>query len=83
MQAIYAQSSVGISQLKSNPNNVLALAGDSPVAVLNRNKPIAYFLSAPAWEKIYEQLEDIDLREAAIARLSDGQVPIKVSLDAL
>lgn len=83
MQPIYAPSSVGISQLKSNPNAILAQAGDRPVAVLNRNKPIAYFLSANAWEHIYGQLEDLELRELALTRLTDGQASIKVSFDEL
>jgi antitoxin StbD len=77
MQPIYATSAIGISQLKSNPNAILAQAGDSPVAVLNRNKPVAYFLSTNAWEKIYEQLEDIKLRELALNRLKDGLIPLK------
>ena len=83
MQPIYATSAIGISQLKSNPNAILAQAGNSPVAVLNRNKPVAYFLSANAWEHIQGQLEDLELRELAMARLADGQKPFKVAFDAL
>jgi antitoxin StbD len=83
MEPVLAPSSVGISELKANPNAVLDAADGMPVAVLNRNKPVAYLLSADAWEAICDRLEDIELRQQAEARLSDGQQPVKVGLDEL
>jgi antitoxin StbD len=46
-----APSSVGISELKANPTAVLEASGNKPVAILNRNKPVGYMLTAGAWEK--------------------------------
>jgi antitoxin StbD len=83
MDPILAPSSVGISELKANPNAVLDAADGMPVAVLNRNKPIAYLLSSDAWEAICDRLEDIELRQQAEARLNDGQKPVKISLNDL
>jgi len=40
MEEVLATSSVGISELKSNPTAVLEASGDKPLAILNRNKPV-------------------------------------------
>lgn len=83
MERILAPSSVGISELKANPSAVLESSGDMPVAILNRNKPVGYLMSAKAWEAICNQLENVTLREIAEARLKDGQPTIRVLLDEL
>jgi antitoxin StbD len=83
MEAILAPTSVGISELKANPTAVLEASGDKPVAILNRNKPVGYMLTAAAWEKIHNLLEDQELLELAQARLADGKKPVRVSLDDL
>jgi len=81
MDPILAPSSVGISELKANPSAVLESSNDMPVAILNRNKPVGYLISAKAWEAICNQLEDIELRRIADDRLKDGQKMVKVAVD--
>jgi antitoxin StbD len=83
MDAILAPSSVGISELKANPTAVLEASGDQPVAILNRNKPVGYLLTAEAWAKIHEMLEDGELLKLAEARIKDGKKPVRVTLDDL
>jgi antitoxin StbD len=83
MDPILAPSSVGISELKANPSAVLESSDDMPVAILNRNKPVGYLISAKAWEAICNQLEDIEFRRIAEERLKDGQKMIKVAVDDL
>ena len=83
MEPIFAPSSVGISELKANPSAVLESSEDMPVAILNRNKPVGYLMSAKAWEAICDQLEDMELRKIAEARLKNGQPSIRVQLDEL
>jgi antitoxin StbD len=62
---------------------VLESSEDMPVAILNRNKPVGYLMSAKAWEAICNQLEDVELRRIAEARLNDGQPTIRVLIDDL
>jgi antitoxin StbD len=83
MEPILAPTSVGISELKVNPSAVLELSNDMPVAILNRNKPVGYLMSAKAWEAVCNQLEDMELRKIAEARLKDGKPTIRVKLDEL
>ena len=83
MAAILAPSSVGIGELKANPTAVLEASGDQPVAILDRNKPVGYLLTAAAWEKIQDLLEDREILKVAEARTTDGKKPVRVSLAEL
>ncbi len=78
---LLAPLGISISELKKNPSAAIAEAGDLPLAVLNRNTPAAYILSAKAWEDILERLDDAEL--AAIVRQREGQEEIEVSIDDL
>lgn len=81
MDAIHADMTVSVTELKRNFANVLLSAQGSPVAVLNHNKPEAYLLSAKHYARLLEQLEDLQDRETITAR-ADGPFT-EVSLDEL
>lgn len=83
MEQVFANQTVGISELKLNPSAVLLAAQTEPVAILNRNKPAGYLVNPQAWEAMLERLEDAELAATALARLTDGSKPVKVKLDAL
>lgn len=83
MHNILASKAVGISELKQNPAAILTAAAAEPVAILNRNKPAGYIISPEVWEAIADRLEDIELTAIANERLSDGEQPVRVSLDEL
>ena len=57
------------------------LANQSPVAVLNHNKPAAYLISAATYEDMLEQLEDAALTKIVKARA--GGKTVKVNLEDL
>nr|CAA6830704.1 MAG: Unknown protein [uncultured Thiotrichaceae bacterium] len=58
MQKILANKTVSMTELR-DPAKVLANAGDSPVAVLNRNKVVGYFVPNAAVEDVeFEQADD-------------------------
>jgi antitoxin StbD len=60
MEAIHADLTVSVTELKRNFAGVLATAKDAPVAVLNHNKPEAYLLSARHYESMINALEDME-----------------------
>lgn len=80
-QTIYARTTVSMTDLRRNPSGILEDAGDSPVAVLNHNKPAAYLLSARAYEALLDKLEDAELTK--IAKERQGRETIKVTLEDL
>lgn len=69
MDAIHADLSVSVTELKRNFASVLAAARDTPVAVLNHNKPEAYLLSAKQYENILNALEDMEDRRLVEERI--------------
>jgi len=80
---ILAEFCVGISELKKNPAAVVAAAHERQVAILNRNKPVAYVISPRAWERICDVFEDLKDAELVRERLAEDDEEIEVSLDEL
>jgi antitoxin StbD len=70
-----------MTDLRRNPSEVIEVANQSPVAILNHNRPTAYLISATAYEEMLEQLEDAALTKIVKAR-AGGQT-IKVTLENL
>jgi antitoxin StbD len=79
IQSIFAKSTISISDLRKNISSIIQDAGDSPLAVLNHNKPAAYILSAKAYEALMERLDDARLVEIAKKRLDGKRVKVKLS----
>jgi antitoxin StbD len=78
---IQSKTSASVTELKKAPLGTVAAGNGRPIAILNRNEPAFYCVPAKAWEALMDRLEDIELNALADARLNDGQVIIKVSLD--
>lgn len=81
MQTIMADLTVSVTELKRNFASILAQAEDSPVAVLNHNRPEAYLISAAHYQRLLAYLEDLE-DAARVRERSDGPF-VEVSLDDL
>jgi antitoxin StbD len=80
---VLAETTASVSELKRNPMGTVAAGEGLPVAILNRTEPAFYCVPADAYEALMDRLEDLELNAIADARLRDGKVPVKVSLDEL
>lgn len=80
---VLADAVVGISELKKNPAAVIRAAQEQQVAILNRNKPVAYVISPEVWEYLCELHEDVQDAELVSERLAQPGKYIEVSLDDL
>ena len=80
---ILAEVGVSISDLKRNPAAVIAEARLRQVAVLSRNKPVAYMISPEVWEFLCDLHEDVQDAELVRERLASMEKPIRVTLDDL
>jgi antitoxin StbD len=80
---ILADACVGISELKKNPAAVVAAAREQQVAILNRNKPVAYVISPEVWEYLCDLVEDVKLAEEAEAALAEDGDNVEVAFDDL
>ena len=81
MDNIHSSLTVSVTELKRNFATVLASAHNTPVAVLNHNKPEAYLLSAAHYERLLEKLEDAEDRKL-VAERKNGPF-VEVALDEL
>jgi antitoxin StbD len=80
---ILAEITASVSELKKNPMGTVAAGEGFPVAILNRNETAFYCVPAKAYEALMDKLEDIELNTIADARLKDGKMLVKVTLDEL
>ncbi|MDD9962018.1 MAG: type II toxin-antitoxin system Phd/YefM family antitoxin [Gammaproteobacteria bacterium] len=78
---ILADASAGISQFNNKPLAVINHAEGTPVAILNRNRPVFYAVPTAAWEALLDKLEDLEL--AALVREREGEVEIEVNINEL
>jgi antitoxin StbD len=60
MQAILANRSVSVTELKRNFADIISQADDGAIAVLNHNKAEAYLLPALMYERLMAHLEDLE-----------------------
>jgi antitoxin StbD len=80
---VLANACVSISNLKANPALVVAEAQSRQVAILNRNKPVAYMISPEVWEAVIDLLEERDDAVLIEERLGDLEKAIPVKLEDL
>jgi antitoxin StbD len=72
MQTLFAETSIGITELKKNPSAVIREAGDNTVVVLHHNKPSAYLVPVKTYEVMMGILDDLKLAPLIQARLDDA-----------
>jgi len=75
---ILSDVSAGISELKKNPMSVVEQGDGSPVAILNRNKPVFYAVPANVYESMMDVIEDIELSALVESRKSQDEIPSSI-----
>ncbi|MDD2918262.1 type II toxin-antitoxin system Phd/YefM family antitoxin [Rhodoferax sp.] len=87
MDAVLAETSIGITELKKNPSAVIRDAGADTVVILHHNKPSAYLVPARSYEALMDVLDDLQLlpvvRERMAAWQADPDKVIDVSREEL
>ena len=73
MDAVLAETSIGITELKKNPSAVIRDAGTDAVVVLNHNKPSAYLVPASTYEALMDVLDDLQLLPVVQQRIAAWQ----------
>ena len=69
---ILADVGVSISDLKKNPAAVVAAAKEGQVAILSRNKPVAYLIAPHVWEYLCDLVMDQRVLREAEEELASG-----------
>lgn len=80
LNELRATYSVAISELRKAPMKVIDAAGDSAVAVLNHNAPVAYVLSPKMMGDLLDMVADKLVEQRARDRVSTLKKAKPVSL---
>jgi antitoxin StbD len=83
MDTIYADYSISMSEFKKNPSQVLRIAGEKPVAVLNHNRPAFYMVTPKIFEMLVEALADRELTEVVRRRIAQKDQAVEVDIDTV
>ena len=83
MDTIYADFSISMSEFKKNPSQVLRVAGEKPVAILNHNRPAFYMVTPKIFEMLVETLADRELTELVRHRLTQKDRSVEVDIDTV
>ncbi len=83
MEAVLANCSASISELKKNPSALIEASDGEPIAILNHNKPTAYLIPADTYQQILDRLEDYELGLIAKEREHEKTQAIEVDIDEL
>lgn len=83
IDTIYADFSISMSEFKKNPSQVLRVAGEKPVAILNHNRPAFYMVTPKIFEMLVETLADRELTELVRHRLTQKDRSIEVDIDTV
>ena len=81
MDTVLASITVSVTELKRNYANILREMENTPVAVLNHNRPEAYLLSADYYQQLIARLEDLE--DAQLVRERAGGPFVDVALNDL
>ncbi|PZX36921.1 antitoxin StbD [Roseinatronobacter thiooxidans] len=77
----HANVTASVTELKRNPMGTVAAGNGAAVAILNRNEPAFYCVTADEYEAMLGLIEDAELNAFADSRASSRE--IRVSLDDL
>ena len=81
MDTIYSNKTVSVTELKRNFAEIIQQADDSPIAILNHNRPEAYLVPAAHYERLMAYLEDLE--DAKLVQERIGGPFVAVTLDEL
>ena len=85
MNAIHAEITIGVTELRESPTRILKRAEDEDqaVAILNHNKPAGYIISPKMLEAMLDSIADRIAENRAKTRIATLSKARKVKLDDL
>lgn len=81
MDTVFANTTVSVTELKRNYASIIKETDESPIAILNHNRPESYLLSAKFYETLLAKIEDLEDKQLVLER-TNGPF-IELSIDDL
>ena len=82
IEEVLADACVSVSTLKKKPASIIAEAQLRQVAILSRNRPVAYLISPKVWEHVLDVFAERRLVQEAEAALTEAGDNVVIDLDA-
>lgn len=79
MDTVLANVTVSVTELKRNFTTILREVENTPVAVLNHNRPEAYLLSADYYAQLMAHLEDLEDAKLIRERIDGPFVEVELN----
>jgi len=83
MNIVLSTFSASVSELKKNPSQLIEQSEGESIAILNHNKPTAYLVPADKYERMMEELDDLNISRIIQEREQEKKLAQEVSLDDL
>lgn len=85
MDAIFAEHTIGVTELRESPSRVLKQAeeSDEAVAILNHNKPAGYIVSPRMMQAMLDAIADRVAEDRAKSRFPTRNLARRISPDEL
>lgn len=85
MDAIFAEHTIGVTELRESPSRVLKQAEetDEAVAILNHNRPAGYIVSPRMMHAMLDAIADRVAGDRAASRLSTLSLARRIDIDDL
>ena len=85
MDAIFAEHTIGVTELRESPSRILKQAeeSDEAVAILNHNKPAGYIVSPRMMAAMLDAIADRLAEDRARPRLATLGLARRIGLDKL
>ena len=83
LESIHANKTASITEFKKNPQALIDAARGETIALLNRNKTVAYIVPPEAYERLLEMAEDIELGRIYEERKHEKANAIEIAIDDL
>lgn len=74
----HTKVTISMTALRRNPNALIKPSETKPIAIFSRNKPVAYLLSAKAYEALLELIDDTSLIQAVMDRKGGKTIKVKI-----
>ncbi|MGO2374555.1 MAG: type II toxin-antitoxin system Phd/YefM family antitoxin [Pseudoalteromonas prydzensis] len=83
MKSSHANFSATIADLKQDPAGLIKNANDLAIAILNDNQLVAYLVSASAYERLVDEIDEYELAKIVARRREKVSTAVEVNIDDL
>ena len=75
---ILSHLTASVTELKKHPMATVESTQGQALAILNRNQPVFYCVPAPLYEKMIEQIDDLQLAQIVKERAHEQEISVSL-----